>query len=284
LLPAVLAAQTDGAQLWGKCSLDDFRKAPYSEWYAKNYAEYEPNPAIVGQLKTFNWKDYSVTVFLGTWCGDSRREVPRFVKVLDAVGFPPEAITFIAISAEDSVYKQSAAREERGRHIYRAPTFILSKKGREVNRIVETPAVSLERDLLAILQNSYTPNYESYIYLSRWLDEGVLHDGNISHRGLARQIRHLTHSAGELSNYGHVLAKSGGEGLDAAINVYKINISLYPEAWQPRVSLAEALYDRGDREQALEAIQKAIELNRDVQNVKSLLEWEDKIKNPHNDR
>ncbi|MDR1601265.1 MAG: hypothetical protein LBS42_02425 [Tannerella sp.] len=282
LLPAVLSAQTDGAPLWGKCSLDDLQKAPYSEWYTKNHAEYEPNPATVGQLKTVNWKDWSVTVFLGTWCGDSRREVPRFIKVLDAAGFPSEAVTLIAISAADSVYKQSAAREERGWHIYRAPTFVISKKGREVNRIVETPAVSLERDLLAIINNRYTPNYESYVYLSQWFDEGVLNDGNISHRGLARQIRHLTHSAGELNNYGRVLSKSGSDGLDAAINVYKINTYLYPEAWLPQMSLAEALYDRGDREQALEAIRKAIELNKDVQNVKRLLELEDKIKNPHN--
>ncbi|MDR0758146.1 MAG: hypothetical protein LBF85_09910 [Tannerella sp.] len=278
LLPILLSAQTNEPQLWGKCTLDDFQKTPYSEWYSKNHAEYEPNPAIVEQLRDFNWKDYSVTVFLGTWCGDSRREVPRFVKALDAAGFPQHAITVIALSAEDSVYKQSVTREERGRHIYRVPTFIISKKGSEVNRIVEIPAVSLERDLLAILNGKYTPNYESYIYLSQWFDEGILNDSNISHRGLSRQIKHLTQSVGELNTFGYVLSKSGSEGLDAAINVFKINTYLYPEAWQPQMSLAEALYDRGDGEQALKAIQKALELNKDVRNVKSLIALEDKIK------
>jgi hypothetical protein len=271
-------AQTDEPQLWGKCTLDDFRKAPYSEWYTKNYTDYEPNPATVKQLEKFNWKDYSITVFLGTWCGDSRREVPRFIKTLDAIGFPQHAITIIAISAADSVYKQSVTREERGRHIYRAPTFVISKKDSEVNRIVEIPVMSLERDLLAILNSKYTPNYESYIYLSQWFDEGTLNDNNISHRGLARQIKHLTQSVGELNSYGHVLSRSGGAGLDAAINVFKINTYLYPEAWQPQMSLAQALYEKGDGEQALKTIQKAIELNKDVQNVKRLLELEDKIK------
>jgi tetratricopeptide (TPR) repeat protein len=278
LLPVLLPAQNQEPQLVGKCSLDDFQKEPYSEWYTKNYADYEPNPEIINQLKNFNWKDYSVTVFLGTWCGDSRREVPRFVKALDDAGFPQQAITVIAVSAEDSVYKQSPTHEERGRHIYRVPTFIISKKDREVNRIVEIPAVSPERDLLAILNDTYTPGYESYLHLSQWLDEGILNDNNISHRGLARRIKHLTQSVGELNNYGYVLSKSGSKGLEAAINVFKINAYLYPEAWQPPRYLAEALYDTGNYAQALNAIQKAIELNRDMKNAKSLLELENKIK------
>jgi putative ABC transport system permease protein len=278
LLPLLLSAQTAEPQLWGKCSLDDLRKEPYAEWYTKNYADYEPNPEIIEQLKNVNWKDYSVSIFLGTWCGDSRREVPRFIKMLDAVGFLQREISLIAISAEDSVYKQSLTREERGRHIYRAPTFILSKKGGEVNRIVETPVVSLERDLLAILNRRYTPNYASYIYLSQWFDEGALNDKNVSHRGLARQIKHLTYSVGELNNYGYVLSASGNKELEAAVNVFQINTYLYPDAWQPQMSLAEAFYRKGDAEQALRAIQKAIELNKDVRNVKSLLELEDEIK------
>lgn len=278
LLPLLLPAQTGEPQLMGKCSLDDFQQEPYAQWYAKNYADYEPNPAIVEELKRFDWADYSATVFLGTWCGDSRREVPRFAKLLDAVGFPQQGLTLVAVGAEAPVYKQSPTHEERGRHIYRVPTFILSKKGAEAGRIIEFPVLSLERDLLAILSNRYTPNYEAYLRLSQWLDEGTLNDRNLSHRGLARQIKGLTQSVNELSSFGHVLSRSGSEGLEAAVNVFRINAYLYPEAWQPQRSLAEALYERKDGKQALEAIQKALELNKDVRNVKSLLEVEEKIK------
>ncbi|MDR1623490.1 MAG: hypothetical protein LBS04_00745 [Tannerellaceae bacterium] len=278
LLPVFLAAQHREVPLLGKCSPDDFRKEPYAEWYTANYAAYEPHPEIISQLETFNRKGYAVTVFLGTWCGDSRREVPRFMKVLDAAGFPQEAVTLIAVSAEDSVYKQSPTHEERARHIYRVPTFILWDKGREINRIVEIPVVSPERDLLAILKGAYTPAYESYPYLSQWFDEGILNDGNLSHRGLARRIKPLAQSVGELNTCGYVLSKSGGKGQEAAINVFKINAYLYPEAWQPFMYLARALYERGDYSQALEAIRKAIELNGETKNVRSLLEMEDKIR------
>jgi tetratricopeptide (TPR) repeat protein len=42
--------------------------------------------------------------------------------------------------------------------------------------------------------------------------------------------------------------------------------------------LARALYERGDYGQALEAIRKAIELNGEMKNARSLLEMEDKIR------
>jgi tetratricopeptide (TPR) repeat protein len=278
MLLTLLPAKAQEPQLLGKCTLNDFREAPYSAWYTTNYTDYEPDPETVKQLKQYDWKDCTLTIFLGTWCGDSRREVPRFIKTLDAAGFPSQAITLIALSAEDSVYKQSPTREERGLHIHRAPTFILSKKGREVNRIVEIPVVSLERDLLAILLGRYTPNYASCQQLAQWYEAGVLHDPNISLRGLARQLKPLTQSVGELNTYGHVLARSGRHELEAAINVFRINAALYPEAWQPQANLAEALYEKGDTEQALQAIQKALELNKDVRQVKSLLELEGLIR------
>jgi len=279
LLPVFLFAQTDEPQLWGKCSLNDLKEAPCGEWFTKNYDDYHPHPDAVKQLRAVDWKDYAVTIYLGTWCGDSRREVPRLIKTLDDADFPQSKITIIAISSEDSVYKQSPGHEERGNHVYRAPTFVIFQKNRELNRIVEIPVTSLERDLLAVLGHHYTPNYPSYTYLSQWYDEGVLNDRNASLKGMARQLKHLTQSASELDNFGHVLAQSGTEGSpEAAINVFKINAYLYPEAWSPHANLAETLYKKGDYEAACQAIQKAFELNKDSRNVKGLLKLNDEIK------
>ena len=54
------------------------------------------------------------------------------------------------LSNQDSVYKQSPAHEERGLEIHRVPDLDSIEKGREIGRIVESPVLSLERDLLAI--------------------------------------------------------------------------------------------------------------------------------------
>lgn len=89
-----------------------------------------------------------VTVFLGTWCGDSRREVPRLWKALDeAGGAVPFAIRYVGV---DRAKKEPAAAiAESGVHYL--PTFIVRRGGTEVGRIVETSPNGIEKDLLALL-------------------------------------------------------------------------------------------------------------------------------------
>jgi hypothetical protein len=51
---------------------------------------------------------------------------------------------------------------EKGLNITNVPTFIFYEKGIEINRIVETPIVSLEQDMLDILsRKDYKPNYSN---------------------------------------------------------------------------------------------------------------------------
>jgi len=89
-----------------------------------------------------------VTVFLGTWCGDSRREVPRLWKALDeAGGTMPFAIRLLGV---DRAKKEPAAAiAENG--IRYLPTFIVRRGGSEVGRVVETSPNGIEKDLLALL-------------------------------------------------------------------------------------------------------------------------------------
>ena len=88
-----------------------------------------------------------VTVFLGTWCGDSRREVPRFWKALDGAGGDiPFQVHYVGV---DRGKKEPASvKEERVLYL---PTFIVRRGGHEVGRIVETSPHSVEQDLLALL-------------------------------------------------------------------------------------------------------------------------------------
>ena len=105
-------------------------------------------------------KDKKITLFMGTWCGDSRREVPRLLKILDCCGFPPEQLKMIMVSNQPDMYKQSPGHEEYGRNIIRVPTLIIEGMSHELGRIIEFPVVSLEKDLLRILRSEgYVPNY-----------------------------------------------------------------------------------------------------------------------------
>jgi hypothetical protein len=89
-----------------------------------------------------------VTVFLGTWCSDSRREVPRLWKALDlAGGEVPFHIRYIGVDRE----KKEPAGEAAAADIRFVPTLIVSRGGEELGRIVEKAPNGVERDLLALL-------------------------------------------------------------------------------------------------------------------------------------
>jgi hypothetical protein len=89
-----------------------------------------------------------VTVFLGTWCGDSGREVPRFWRALDESGATlPFQVRYIAVDEE----KKEPAEEVTSHDIRYVPTFIVRREGREVGRIVEESPNGIEKDLLALL-------------------------------------------------------------------------------------------------------------------------------------
>ncbi len=102
---------------------------------------------------------YQILAFLGTWCGDSKREVPRFLKILETANFPDDQLKIVALDKRKGKYKQSPTGEEWGLQILRVPTFILYKNGREVNRIIESPNTTLEEDVKKIIKtDGYVAN------------------------------------------------------------------------------------------------------------------------------
>ena len=145
--------------LLGPITTDGLSENSYKEWFVPNYKEYEVDATQSDSLKTY-LKEHKVLVFMGTWCGDSKREVPRFVKILEEMDFPSENLKIVAVDNDKENYKKSPTGEEWALDIVRVPTFIFYKEGKEVNRIVETPVESLEKDIKTIVTNGeYLPNY-----------------------------------------------------------------------------------------------------------------------------
>lgn len=94
-----------------------------------------------------------VTVFLGTWCGDSRREVTRLWRALDLAGEAvPFRIEYVGVDRE----KIEPADHTAGRDIRYVPTFIVSRDGEEVGRIVESAPCGVESDLADLLTGART--------------------------------------------------------------------------------------------------------------------------------
>jgi hypothetical protein len=88
-----------------------------------------------------------VDVYLGTWCGDSRRVVSRFFRALELVPEPrPFAIRFIGVDRA-----RSAPGFTEGVDLRYVPTFVVRRDGAEVGRVVESAPRGIERELVDLL-------------------------------------------------------------------------------------------------------------------------------------
>ena len=131
----------------GYFNVSRFNQAPHSDWYVKGIDDYSVNQEAIGKLKSISNSGITIKIVLGTWCPDSRREVPRFMKVLDAVDFPGDKVQFIGV---DNV-KIAPIENFEALDIQRVPTFIFYRNNIESGRIIENPVTSLEQDMLDIL-------------------------------------------------------------------------------------------------------------------------------------
>lgn len=147
-------------KLLGIINKEGLTQDSFSQWYNAQFENYVVDATTLAFIQK-DLNNYEILVFMGTWCGDSRREIPRFYKVLERMGYPMEKLTMVAVDNTREDYKKSPTGEEKGYDIIKVPTFILLKDGKEVNRIVESPKVTLEKDLVAIVKDaSYVPNYK----------------------------------------------------------------------------------------------------------------------------
>lgn len=86
--------------------------------------------------------------FLGTWCHDSEREVPRLIDVLNAAHNENIKYSLFALDRNKHDPDGHAAEYK----IKYTPTIIVERDGVEIGRIVEKPKTNLEQDLQIILK------------------------------------------------------------------------------------------------------------------------------------
>ena len=93
-------------------------------------------------------KNLHFKIFIGTWCGDTQRELGGIFKILDALEITDEQIQMYGLSEN----KDSPAGYEKEFEIYNIPTVIFMEKGKENNRFVELPVETVIQDFSKILK------------------------------------------------------------------------------------------------------------------------------------
>jgi len=132
--------------LIGKCQRKDLQRGEFAKYFFNEYSHYTPKKEITEFLKNKIYS-YSITIVLGTWCSDSREQVPRFIKILDELDYNTNSIEIFCVNHE-----KSAGIDISYLKIDRVPTIIFFKEGIEMGRITETPYLTLEEDIYNIVK------------------------------------------------------------------------------------------------------------------------------------
>ena len=114
-----------GEMLYGEIDTSALSKAPFSDWFIRGMDTYNPDTETIVRLINNMAPEYDYIIVMGTWCPDSRREVPRMLKVLYTAGVPVSHITLYAVDR-----KLKARRTPvQDLNIKKVPTLIVSLKG-----------------------------------------------------------------------------------------------------------------------------------------------------------
>ncbi|UAN00093.1 thioredoxin family protein [Polaribacter litorisediminis] len=152
----ITAQKNDRGYLIGIANKSSFADASFKPWFDSRYNEYKTDQEIIEKLKK-EINKFTIKGFMGTWCGDSRRETPRFYKILEETGFDETYFELITVGRN----KKTPDNLQEGFNIIRVPTFIFFKDGKEVGRFVEYPRETLEKDILKIVTGQpYKHSYD----------------------------------------------------------------------------------------------------------------------------
>lgn len=260
--------QNNSSLLLGKINKEALSKAPYSSWFTKNYNQYTPDPTVINTLKE-QLPTYTITAFMGTWCGDSKRETPKLYKILEEAQFPLDRLTMIAVARNANAYKQSPGGEHEGQNIHRVPTIIIYKDGKEINRIVESPVLNLEQDILHSIQDNYIPNHHLVTLANQLLKDVGPEKFIKKSKTHMKEFKEYAQKTSQLNTYANVLFLSDKK--EQAIAILELNTLLYPKEANVYSSLGSKLVKLNRYQEALEHYQKAQTLQPTNKKIQSMI-------------
>lgn len=127
-----------------------FDQAPHSSWFHPTYQRYTPNAKIMEELMPL-LETVTFKAFIGSWCIDTQRDLPRFFKVLDMGRVPLTKLEMYSLRED----RTSPTGEEKPFNVTAVPTFIVyNKEGKELGRIVEVAYPTIEMQLLNIIKGT----------------------------------------------------------------------------------------------------------------------------------
>lgn len=130
----------------GPITKEGLQRMPYKTWFNPNFKTYLVDENSLKQIKKRKLRKLKILAFMGTWCHDSNREIPRLMRVTEELGIADQLMLYGV-----DVDKKSLFGQEEGYDVKKTPTIIFLLDGVEIGRILEEPTVSFEAYLAEIL-------------------------------------------------------------------------------------------------------------------------------------
>jgi hypothetical protein len=130
-----------------KIDFDDILKTG-PKWQ-QNYRFFRAHQDYIELLKSKTAEgNLKVDVYLGLWCRDSEKNVPKFIRLIQALEHDNIKVNYYTVERKPN---KSVKYFIEHLKIERVPTFIVYRDNKEIGRIIENPTKSLIEDFLEIV-------------------------------------------------------------------------------------------------------------------------------------
>lgn len=244
----------------------------YAEWYLESYHEYEITDDITGLSD--NLKDVKVEIYLGTWCEDSKEWVPKFIKLWDKLSLDKKQLHFTSLY-DKSIFmksKKGPKGEEKGKQIFRVPTFIFYKNDIELGRIIESPFENLVSDFRKIAENKeLQSNYPASTYLINLSENESIENIKLNREKIVIQLKDLVADFSELNATSTYFIDLGK--IDYAMEVFEINSKIFKNSLELLEDFAAKLEQYSNSIEIVDVYFRILELDKNNKNAKDRLNY-----------
>lgn len=145
---SALFSQNDN-MLVGKYDYEQWLKE--ANWTVNENNQYIPSDSIIKLLKPIIAEQkIGFIIFAGSWCGDTKSELPKIASVLKALGVELKIVPIYGVDRD----KYEPSFTSKRMMIKKVPTLIMTYENEELSRIEEFPqkGSTWEQDILNIFR------------------------------------------------------------------------------------------------------------------------------------
>ena len=122
----------------------------FNAWEKDIQSNYRKYRVRNSKLKNLNMDGVNIKIICAAWCSDTREQASNFVKIMERIQFPEEKIEYHFVDRNKKALNDTFVDSY---EFTKVPTFIFYRDSIELGSIIETPAETLEKDILWVLGN-----------------------------------------------------------------------------------------------------------------------------------